>query len=121
MECSQRKVDMISGSYTMSDLVHGQNDRPRIEIGGAFSPGEITKNTQIPECTTPSAILNKAPSEGESREKERWEIEIPNLRRPKSFSGRFNCRARPLLPRAYNFLQQPRSLWMRCGLRREIL
>lgn len=56
--------------------------------------------------------------------KERWEIEIPNLRRPKSFSGRFNCRARPLLPRAYIFLQQPRSLWMRCGpktLGREIL
>lgn len=66
-EYVQREVDMISGSYTMSDLVHGQNDRPRIEMGGAFSPGvgEITNNTQIPECTTQSAILDKAPSEGE--------------------------------------------------------
>lgn len=57
---------MISGSYTMSDLVHGQNDRPRIEMEEAFSLGvEVTNNTQIPECTTPSAILDKAPSEGE--------------------------------------------------------
>lgn len=58
---------MISGSYTMSDLVHDQNDRPRIEMGGAFLARgrEITNNTQIPECTIPSAILDKAPSEGE--------------------------------------------------------
>jgi len=125
-EYVQREVDMISGSYTMSDLIHGQNDRPRIEMGGAFSPGggELLTTLKYQNALHKVQSSIRLQVRENKVKKERCEIEIPNLRRPKSFSGRFNCRARPLLPRAYIFLQQPRSLWMRCGpktLGREIL